>query len=687
LAVQLRPVEQVPGAYVVDGVLTPAECAQLIAAAEAVGFAPKKSRRPGPPVRNNARALYTPSAELSAALEARLRPLLETVDVSVIGARWRLPERDFLNTKWRMNRYDAGEGFDPHFDTGHAFPDGSRTLLSVIAYLNDDFQGGETTFIDVDTNARVAVTPKAGSVLVFHHYGPRSPMHDTAALVGRKYVARTDVRFQGGAESLERLLFQTPSAVQKAVLLLGVPGAGKSTVAAALARRHGLGAVNFGAGVRALGGSSSPLARALEAARAAPPPPGTPRTRWLPDGLSAQVFATQLPPPGNELLLLDGYPRRRSQSTQLETDAWALLAVVHLKVSPETQAARLAHRAQHERVTADLDVRMADWERDTAPLLEHYRKRGLLEEVDGELPQAEVCAALEQVLEARQFDLLYAYVPSTARAWLEGFTPTKVNLSKKYRVYRFARGAEERFLKVVYEPSARNPSSYEGPILATVKEEGLPFDTPVVLAYFELEPEVNGVISARVPGITLKLALQREALHPRALVAQWARALATIHGFVPRRPERFLTRTVGELVALAHARRAAHVLRPAAFSAKYGIDGPIDLDRELAEVEALCQATRFDQVRLTHGDPCAPNFIWSPEKEDITGCVDLSGIGFADVHWDLSIACWSVNHNTSPGLSDTFLAEYRAALTARGAPLDIDDEKLALMYRLARFLL
>ena len=200
-------------------------------------------------------------------------------------------------------------------------------------------------------------------------------------------------------------------------------------------------------------------------------------------------------------------------------------------------------------------------------------------------------------------------------------------------------------------------------------------------------PEVNGVISQRVPGITVKQALAQRSFEPKALVQQWARALATIHSFAPRRRETFLSRSVDELLALARQRLALGVIRPQSISAKYGIAGPIDLTRELSELETACRQHAFDQTRFTHGDPCAPNFIWSPSEQRVTGCVDLSGIGFADIHWDVAIACWSVDHNTTPPLAGEFRATYLDAMAKASSPVKLDLLKLGLMYRLARFLL
>ena len=216
----------------------------------------------------------TVDLELTRELQGRLAPLLARVDLSAIGDSWHLPaDGNFLNSKWRINSYATGEAFLPHYDSGHDFGRGKRTLLSLIIYLNDDFTGGETTFFPADpTEEPLRIKPKTGSALLFHHYGPHSPLHGTAPLIAtgrKKYIARTDVIYKDGGHTLERLLFQSPPPVQKAVVLFGVPGAGKSTQLELAAKRHGHAAVNFGRSVRALRGGSSELAQELCAYRAA----------------------------------------------------------------------------------------------------------------------------------------------------------------------------------------------------------------------------------------------------------------------------------------------------------------------------------------------------------------------------------------------------------------------------------
>lgn len=682
----------VPGCWLLDSFMTKEECEDVIQKSEAAGFAPKKSKRPGPAVRDNMRFLYKPDELQSDRLQERLLKLAKGIIPEAAGATWCLPgSGKVLNEKWRINSYATGEVFRPHFDSGHSFSPARRTMFSLIIYLNDDFKGGETVFFP-ETPGRipVPVKPKAGSALLFLHYGSLNPLHSTSPVVtdGRKkYIARTDIILEDSVFELRRLLFAAPTQVRKAVLLLGVSGSGKSSQLDRMSAENGWSTLNFGKCVRELKTVESELAKSLKAVRAAMAN-DTAVTKWLPDEISSQIFNECLPTPGPEILLLDGYPRKRSQSVQLESRDWLLLAAIYLKIPRDEQLARIAVREMSDRATEDVEVRMRDWERDTQPLIEHYRKRNELVEVDATQSVEAVGQEIENIVEQKMFDLIFKFVPEKDQDILSGYTAAKKNLSKKYRVYRFSRDLDELYLKVVYEPASRNPSSYEGPILAMVKEEQFPFETPVVRSSFAMGPEVNGVISERVPGITVKEVFKKKLAPVTALVEQWARALAIIHAFVPQHPENFLSRSVEDLLAIARQRISSGVIRASSFSSKFGVVGLIDLDTEINEVETRCRELTFDQIFLNHGDPCAPNFIWSTAKREITGCVDLSGIGFADIHWDLSIASWSLNYNTGTDLAREFHQHYVQAMHRwHGKTVIISPEKIDVMYRLARFLL
>jgi hypothetical protein len=71
-----------------------------------------------------------------------------------------------LNPRLRVLRYDDEDQFEAHYDRVVPEDDGSRSLITVLIYLNsgggEDFSGGETLFLDSKEpdSSPVAVVPK-----------------------------------------------------------------------------------------------------------------------------------------------------------------------------------------------------------------------------------------------------------------------------------------------------------------------------------------------------------------------------------------------------------------------------------------------------------------------------------------------------------------------------------------------
>lgn len=99
-----------------------------------------------------------------------------------------------INERLRFLRYDSGDKFKAHFDGSYRRPDNSaETLITLQIYLNRDFVGGETSFLDPDDRTKcVAVKPEPGMILVFEH---RILHEGSLVKEGRKYTIRSDVLY------------------------------------------------------------------------------------------------------------------------------------------------------------------------------------------------------------------------------------------------------------------------------------------------------------------------------------------------------------------------------------------------------------------------------------------------------------------------------------------------------------
>ena len=176
----------------IRGAFTREECAELVAFAENVGFSDAPINTffgptVVPEVRNNTRVMVD-DPERASGLWKRLSTSVPTS----IG-RWNAVG---LNERLRFYRYEPGQQFAWHYDGAFERPNGEWSKLTLMVYLNDDFDGGDTE-LDVD-EGHIVVRPETGMVLLFDH-----PIRHQGAPVlrGRKYVLRTDVMFERARKS------------------------------------------------------------------------------------------------------------------------------------------------------------------------------------------------------------------------------------------------------------------------------------------------------------------------------------------------------------------------------------------------------------------------------------------------------------------------------------------------------
>jgi prolyl 4-hydroxylase len=185
---------------VIDRLLRPRECAALIEAAEALGFAPAGLAmgdgvyRVNDKARNNERVMVD-DRQTAALLWERMGALMPRLEGRApVGVNWR----------FRIYRYRPGQYFRPHVDVRMDLPDGGVTLMSMMIYLNADFEGGQTGFLEKKPRSagrsrkrsnctRFQVSPVTGSAVVFDHL----LLHEGVEVrEGVKYAVRTDVVFQ-----------------------------------------------------------------------------------------------------------------------------------------------------------------------------------------------------------------------------------------------------------------------------------------------------------------------------------------------------------------------------------------------------------------------------------------------------------------------------------------------------------
>lgn len=211
------------------------------------------------------------------------------------------------------------------------------------------------------------------------------------------------------------------------IVLLGAPGAGKGTQAPVLSERLGIPVLASGDLLRAAVAAGTPLGRVAERYMS--------RGQLVPDETIVGVFLDRLEQPDARVgAILDGFPRTRIQAEALDrvlADAGRRVdRAIYIDVAVEDLVRRMANRrictanghvynltSNPPRVDSVCDIdgseiiqRPDDHEatvrarmtEQIPPLLEvvdHYRKRGVLQVVDGREPISDVSERMLRALE------------------------------------------------------------------------------------------------------------------------------------------------------------------------------------------------------------------------------------------------------------------------------------------------
>jgi adenylate kinase len=242
---------------------------------------------------------------------------------------------------------------------------------------------------------------------------------------------------------------------REVVLLLGAPGAGKGTQARFISALLGVPHVASGDLLREHRQHGTALGRTAQAYMD--------RGELVPDALVIDMVMDRLDRrDATRGALLDGFPRTLAQAEALDRTlaerGGVVRAAIYLDVPKSTLIERLAGRwmcrvcqtTYHERFNPPaqqgvctacggelyqrpddrrevVENRVEVYLRETLPLIDYYRARGVLQTIDGDRPieevRARLCAALGGVVRGQRRDRWHLFVSHASPPSLDGASP------------------------------------------------------------------------------------------------------------------------------------------------------------------------------------------------------------------------------------------------------------------------
>ena len=220
--------------------------------------------------------------------------------------------------------------------------------------------------------------------------------------------------------------------MSKIIVLMGAPGAGKGTQARLLQERLGLPQISTGDIFRALKHAQTPLAQEVREIME--------RGQLVPDELTIRLVKERTAQDDcRKGYILDGFPRTPAQASSLEalaTEQGNNIVPINIDVPRELlekrmtgrrncpvcgeiyniyfkpprhdnvcdfhPEAELVHRADDNSET--VNARLATYEDKTRPLIEFYKKAGVLRSVDGARRPEEIYRDIERIVATENTD-------------------------------------------------------------------------------------------------------------------------------------------------------------------------------------------------------------------------------------------------------------------------------------------
>lgn len=193
------------------------------------------------------------------------------------------------------------------------------------------------------------------------------------------------------------------------IIIIGPSGSGKGTQADLLEKDFGWKHISMGEVFRKETTKQSEYGKKVDKFMK--------KGEWVSTGLVLEGLIPILSALGFEGFILDGFPRLPDQPELLDdllkTNGKKIDLVVHLKIRPEIIMARrkkvwrqgktfYKDKRKDETLLA-IQARFDSYQKTIKPILEFYKKKGILTEVDGERPVEEIYREIVKVVKEKIF--------------------------------------------------------------------------------------------------------------------------------------------------------------------------------------------------------------------------------------------------------------------------------------------
>jgi len=175
--------------------------------------------------------------------------------------------------------------------------------------------------------------------------------------------------------------------MKQIICLYGPPGAGKTTQVDLLVSKYGFTKFGMGERLRAEIASGSLLGKQMK--------PYVDKGVLIPDKYMAQIIKDAEKMSGEAGLIFDGFPRIISQALMLDTIVSSIgleiNAFIYLHLSPEKALNRIKERSLIDTSRQDdidevaIKNRFGVFEKESISLLDFYKQRNLLTEIEGDM--------------------------------------------------------------------------------------------------------------------------------------------------------------------------------------------------------------------------------------------------------------------------------------------------------------